>query len=104
MTPPNTHDKNYPYLLVRILCAILAAVAIAPLPYAYYRILRAVVFCGGSWATFREWENRPLLALAFAAIVILFNPIYPMRFDRSVWQVLDGVATAVFLFSVLKRS
>ena len=40
---------------------------------------------------------------ALAAVAVLFNPILPIHFVRDTWQILNGVAAAVFLVPVVRK-
>jgi hypothetical protein len=77
--------------------AALLLVALLPLPYGFYTLLRLVVSgCAAALAViaFRRVDSTALL---YGAIAILFNPIIPVHLDRSTWTVLDVMAAAWFL-------
>ena len=85
---------------IKLITAVLLLIAVAPLPYAYYTLLRWVVtgvsaFC--AYLTFND-ESRGW-AFGFAIIAILFNPILPFYMDKSSWIIFDVVTAGVFGFS-----
>ena len=77
--------------------AALSLLALAPLPYGYYVLLRVVVCASCAYlaaAEFRSGGSGWGFGLALAALV--FNPIYPLHLGREVWAALN-VCTAVGL-------
>jgi hypothetical protein len=80
-------------------------IALAPLPYGYYTILRIVV-CGSS--AYISWTTADTKitgwTVAFAAVALLFNPIVPVYLDREIWAFIDvGVAVIYFIHWWISR-
>jgi len=97
--------------VVWLICAVLLVAAVFHLPYGYYYFLRIVV-CGAAAliavAGLTEDAQRGMTWTAtFILIVVLFNPIMPIRLHRSTWFCLDltaaGVFTAHLIFCRNKR-
>jgi FtsH-binding integral membrane protein len=42
--------------------------------------------------------KKPGWGWGFVASAVLFNPVFPVYLDKSVWQIID-VAVAVFFFA-----
>ena len=86
--------------IIWLVCAVLLVMAVLRLPYGYYSFLR-IVICGAAAliavAGLTE-EIQPHLAWTaiFILIVVLFNPIVPIRLHRSIWFYLDLMAAGVF--------
>jgi hypothetical protein len=80
----------------KILAALLF-LAVLPLPYAYYEILRVAVCLGVIYVLVKEW---PLLEGqtkgAFMVIAVLFNPFSPIYLSKIIWVVID-IITGVYL-------
>lgn len=72
--------------------------AVADWPYGYYMLLRWVVFVAALIAGFvllsRKHRFTPLAAFG---LVILFNPIAKIHFERGTWAVLDLLAAALLV-------
>jgi hypothetical protein len=86
--------------VVWLFCAILLVAAVLHLPYGYYSFLR-IVICGAAAliavAGLTEETQRGMAWTAtFILIVVLFNPIMPIRLHRSTWFYLDLIAAGVF--------
>jgi hypothetical protein len=73
-------------------------IALAPLPYGYYRLLRLVVcVCAGMIAyRLHEDEGATFWMIALAALAVLFNPLILIHLTRETWAVLN-VASAALL-------
>lgn len=82
--------------------ATLLFLAVLPLPYAYYEILRVAVCLGVIYMLFKEW---PLLdgqtKGAFIVIAVLFNPFSPIYLSKIIWVVID-IITGVYLLRIKK--
>lgn len=81
------------------MCAAMLFLAIAPLPYGYYTLLR-IVTCGVfTFAAFIAYERkRELLPWFYGLIALLFNPIIKIHFSKEIWMVID-IATAIFILA-----
>ena len=89
------------YKTAAIIAAIMLLLALASWPYGYYQFMRIVV-CGtagyGAYLALQA-EQHPWLWI-LGAVAILFNPVFPIHFDRSVWRILDIVTAVVLGMSV----
>ena len=86
--------------IVWLICAILLVGAVLRLPYGYYNFLR-IVICGASVliavaSLIEETRSDMAWTAAFILIVVLFNPILPIRLHRTIWFYLDLTAAGVF--------
>lgn len=86
---------------VVLVAAILAFLAIADLPYGFYRLLRWVVFLVALATAFRL-RDSPGWMWGMGVVAVVFNPILPLHFDKAVWRVLDGGAGMVLLLGFRK--
>ena len=84
-------------------CAAMLLLAIAPLPYGYYTLLRLVA-CGiFAFAAFIACERKgKLLPWLFGFMALIFNPIIKVSFTKEVWMVID-VAAAILLVITAKH-
>lgn len=74
--------------------------AILPMPYGYYTVLRFVVSISAAIICFntyqKDQELRPWVIM-FGLIAILFNPLIPVHLTRSIWAPIDIICGLVFL-------
>src|SRR6185312_12846839 len=82
-----------------IVPAVLLLVALVPLPYGFYRLLRLVVCVCCGVIAYRTYDNDGFSpwAVALGFLVLLFNPFVPIHLSREVWAPID-LASSVFLF------
>ena len=86
-----------PILIIYATTAMLL-LALLPLPYDFYTILRLVAFIVFSWAAYISYKNETqILPWAFGLLLVLFNPIIPIHLSREVWIPIDLGAT-LFIF------
>lgn len=91
--------SKMPKLIIFVAAGMLF-LALAPLPYGYYQLLRIIVTITFAWAAIAaHGRNRNGLALSLAFFAILYNPLFTIHFDREVWEVIN-VGTAIFLIAV----
>jgi hypothetical protein len=74
------------------LVAILVFVAILPLPYDYYSLLRIVVSLGCLYLLVAHWKilenhHRGILSV----LIVLFNPLAPIFLSKLIWVLIDLV-------------
>ena len=73
-------------------------VALGPLPYGYYQLLRLVAFLSaGSIAYGFLRQRREAWTATFAMVALVFNPIFPIQLARELWSVLNVLSSAIFL-------
>ncbi|MCQ1772870.1 hypothetical protein NOI24_16290 [Neorhizobium galegae] len=80
----------------------LLVLAVFPMPYSFYGVLRAIVFmaaCTMSEQHYRKMKDWNGLALAYACAALLFNPIVPAGLSRASWFIFDIGAAALFYYS-----
>ena len=88
-----------------IISCLLLLIAIAPMPYGYYQFLRiTITVVTGIYAydLYQKKQNNWLVA--FVAIVILYNPIIVIHFEKAIWKPIN-IVTAVFfgVFALVKK-
>ena len=75
--------------MIKIL-AFLVLIAVFPLPYSYYEILRIVVCLGVVFIVVKEWNSLDTTTRAVLAVIaILFNPFSPIYLSKMIWVVID---------------
>lgn len=77
-------------------CAMLL-IALAPLPYGYYGLLRLVVcICAGVIAyRLYEDEGATFWMITLAALAVLFNPLITFHLTRDIWSVLNVISAGL---------
>lgn len=87
--------------IARLSSGIMLLLALGSWPYSYYQLLRIVV-CAASF--FLVWYFITIkiewLGWLFVIPGLLFNPLFPVYLDRSIWQMLDVIFSMLFLGSI----
>lgn len=89
-------DLKIPYLLV----IALSLIALAPMPYGYYKLLKILVMgCATLTAYLKhQGHDKGFMFWLCVFIAILFNPIIPIHLNREVWMILNVVTAISFCF------
>ena len=95
--------------------AVLLLIALLPLPYFYYQLLRIIVSFAAILNAFKFYSDYPSQStnmfllpfklsdrkyniLTFVVILTIWNPIFPIYMDKSVWMISDIIGAGVFFF------
>jgi hypothetical protein len=76
--------------------------AVLPLPYGYYFLLRWLVTAFSLYLAYQYSENASKLTgwtLTYLLMAVLWNPVAPVFLDRESWFVLDLAAAGIFLYA-----
>ena len=80
--------------------AVLLAVAVLPLPYGYYQLLRLVATVVFAWAAFIAFQRRSAgYGFGFAVAALLFNPVLPVYLSKALWAPIDLAAALALVLS-----
>ena len=79
--------------------AAMLVIALAPWPYAYYRLLRLVVFVCCGLIAYKSYRDRGITGwlVALVATALLFNPIIPIHLNRAIWAILNLAAAGLLV-------
>ncbi|UXS98925.1 DUF6804 family protein [Agrobacterium tumefaciens] len=79
--------------------AVALVIAVLPLPYGYYGMLRLVIMAFAAFFAYIEYEQHKAFTgwvFGFICVVLLFNPFIPVHLSRSSWFILDLIAAGAF--------
>jgi len=85
--------------------AVMCLVALLPMPYGFYTLLRLVVTIAAVLVAY-GWPQRDrssFVPFAFGGIAILFNPLIPVYLSRIVWAQIDLTVAAAFLLAMWRE-
>lgn len=78
-------------------------IAVAPLPYGYYTLLRLLTTGVFAWATFVAYEQKhQSLPWVFGFLAILFNPIEKIHLPKELWAIVD-IGAGMFLLATKRH-
>lgn len=83
--------------------AVMLLIAILPLPYRYYTLLRWVVCFSAIFSTWiaNKLGKKSWLFL-MAIIALFFNPLIPIHLDKGTWVLIDFIVAILFFISIKK--
>jgi len=88
-----------------IITAVLLLLTFFSWPYGYYSFLRIVVTATAIYYSYYIYEHSLVEELniwfwGLISLVILFNPIFPIYFSKSIWGIFD-IFAAVFILGFI---
>jgi len=90
--------------LAIVISIVMLLLAILPLPYGYYTLLRLVVCITVvllAWQCYIKQKISWVWLLGFIALI--FNPVFPLYFEKGLWIVIDLIV-AIILSVYLQKS
>jgi hypothetical protein len=95
-------------LLASCIVALLAA-ASTRWPYFVYVLLRVLICTASAYLGSKRYqERRTPWVWTFAAIALLFNPVFPVRITRPDWRVVNMLGAIFFavcaVYSIIRAA
>lgn len=74
--------------------------ALMDMPYGYYQLLRITTFVTAGWTALYFFKvERQAAAVGFGLIALIYNPIFRISLDRSVWEPINILTAIAFVFA-----
>ncbi|MDQ1053068.1 hypothetical protein QE394_000996 [Arthrobacter sp. SORGH_AS 212] len=90
-------ETVYPAAAPAAIGAIALVLAILPMPYEFYVLLRVAVPAMAIWiCTIAGGQKKTGWVVSLALAAVLWNPIIPVEMPRNAWAFLDILGAAVF--------
>ena len=100
MKKENQFVPNWVLLLV----AVLASVAIADMPYDFYRLLRWLTFGVSIALGLKKFlEDQTGWVWSLGIIALIFNPLVPFHFEKEIWRIFNICESVIFLSIFFQR-
>jgi len=94
-------NKDITFNLARISSALILFIALADLPYGYYRFVRLFTFAVCAYSFYKAYSIKDkVFSWIFGIIAFVFNPLYPLYLGKELWQIVDVVSGIVILASI----
>lgn len=79
--------------------AAILLLALIPLPYGYYQLLRLVATVTFGWAAYISLQRKEeILPWACGLLALMFNPLIPVYLPRELWMGIDAAAGVFLLY------
>lgn len=83
---------------IKVVLAIFLLLCLAPMPYGYYQLVRFIAMLGfGILAYHSNKERDNAMAVVYAVLAVLFQPLFKIALGRELWNIVD-VVVGVGLF------
>jgi hypothetical protein len=81
-------------------CSALLAFAVFPMPYGYYGLLRFCVASVAVYCAYDAWKKKAegYYLIGFLFVAVLFNPLIPVYFDKTIWAGIDVTLACAFFW------
>ena len=77
--------------------------AVLPLPYGYYTLLRLIAFGVFGWAAYISFDrNEEILPWIFIVLALIYNPIIKIYLPKETWTVINLLSAASLVFNQRK--
>lgn len=79
------------------------SLALLPLPYSYYGLLKFVVVASASYQLYRSYSEEKKISAKDAPLLILifvYNPLVSIHLGRPIWTAVNLVTIAFLIFKV----
>ena len=71
-------------------CIAMLGLALLPLPYAYYMLLRVVIFGVSAYLAVAAFSaDKTELAWMLAINALIYNPVFPVHMTKDVWMIIN---------------
>lgn len=74
-------------------------------PYGIYTLLRIIVTLSAAfiiYVNYKKINNVNSTIVLFSIILIVFNPVFPIRLNRELWLPIDLTAAAIYFYHYIK--
>jgi hypothetical protein len=92
-------------LLFLIPAIFLCVVPFFKFPYGIYTLLRIVVTLSAAFVIYDNYKklNKVNVTIViFSIILIVFNPIFPIRLNKELWLPIDLITAAIYFYHYIK--
>ena len=87
------------YKIGLIVANVFLVLALFPMPYVYYQLLRLVVCAVSIWAAVSTSKTNQPLTILYALVALLYNPVFIVHFDRGTWEIINILTILFFSFT-----
>jgi hypothetical protein len=92
-------------LIFLIPAIFLCIVPFFKFPYGIYTLLRIVVTLSSAFIIYNNYKKINIInptIVVFSVILIVFNPIFPIRLNREMWLPIDLITAAIYFYHYIK--
>ena len=89
---------------IQLVCAGILLLCVLPMPYGYFTIVRVATTIVSAHLAYNYYtDNKKWLAIAFAIIAVLFQPLIKFALGREIWLVVDIIVAILLIVLALRK-
>jgi len=92
-------------LIFLIPAIFLCVVPFFKFPYGIYTLLRIVITLSSAFIIYDNYKRtnnvNPTIVIFFT-ILIIFNPMFPIRLSKEIWLPIDLITAAIYFYHYIK--
>jgi hypothetical protein len=99
-------SKNSLVLFFLIPALLLLITAFIKIPYGFYKLTKLIVIVCSALIIYDNYKNTKVITptiIIFSLILIIFNPLFPIRFNGKSRLVINLFTSGVFVYSYYKN-
>jgi hypothetical protein len=92
-------------LTLLIPAIFLCVVPFFKFPYGIYTLLRIVVTLSAAFVIYDNYKKLNKVnatIVIFSIILIVFNPLFPIRLNKELWLPIDLITAAIYFYHYIK--
>lgn len=89
---------------LKLIIAVLLLLCLADMPYGYYNLVRFVAMAAFAYLSYDYFKpKKDGLGFIFAALAVLFQPIFKIALGRVIWNIVDVIVAVVLLYLIVSE-
>jgi len=92
-------------LLYLVPAIFLCIIPFFKFPYGIYTLLRIVITLSAAFIIYDNYKKTNIVnssIVIFSIVLIVFNPIFPIRLNKEMWLPIDLITAAIYFYYYIK--
>ena len=95
----NKHSDS-PFIAPLIVSAVVFVIALFPMPYGFYSILRIIITVICVYGATLFYRRHPSLFWTMVTLALLYNPVFPIHlYEKAFWIAINLLTFGIFVFA-----
>jgi len=87
--------------LIKLTLALLFFLCLAKMPYGFYEFIRFSALIGFVYLAYKSYQaGNKGLSFVYAALAILFQPVFKIYLGRTIWNIVDVIAGIFLIITI----
>lgn len=97
-------------IIIKITLSTLLFLCLFDMPYGFYQLVRFAALVGFGVLAYQAHEkNNQTAMVTYAALALLFQPLFKIALGRELWNIVDvvvglGLLVSIFIFRLKTKS